>query len=168
MKRYVTYLIAYSIGGYILERIINVIFLGYWLDNSVMIGPYQPLYGNGIVLTIAFVELFFYKQHKSFSNQLTILFASIIFTAISEASTGYFYQYFTGIHLWNYGIFFPCKLEYICFIPTSLFGVANYFLVQFIHPKIKRFLDDIPKIFFYPIIFIFLLDMCYTLISILL
>ena len=33
MKKYIAYFMFYSIGGWVLERIINLIFLGGWVDK---------------------------------------------------------------------------------------------------------------------------------------
>lgn len=162
------YLLFYSVGGFILERIINLVFLGYWWDNSVLFGPYQPLYGNGVVLTILFTE-FALPKIKTSQTMKTILFviAAIFFTALSEASTGYGYQWLTGIHLWDYGATFPCKLEYVCVLPTSLFGILSYLVVKYIHPHLKPFLDATPQWLFYGSLSIFILDIIYTAIKIL-
>ena len=61
MKKYFIYLLVYSFGGYVLERIINLIAFGKWVENRVLIGPYQPLYGAGIVLAILVYDLLIVK-----------------------------------------------------------------------------------------------------------
>jgi len=158
----------YSIGGFILERIINLVFYGEYWDNSVLVGPYQPLYGSGVVLTILFGE-FVLPKIKASTTIKTIVFivAAIFFTALSEATTGYSYQWLTGIHLWDYGQFFPCSLEYICVIPTSLFGVLSYLVVKYLHPIVKRYLDVTPTWLFSYLSTLFTIDIIYTLIRIL-
>lgn len=163
MKRYFMYLLFYSVGGFLLERIINLVFLGYWWDNSVLVGPYQPLYGNGVVLTILFGEFILPKiKASSFIKTILFMFAAIFFTALSEASTGYFYQWLTGIHLWDYGQTFTCSLEYICMIPTSMFGILSFIVVKYIHPYIKYFLDKTPNWLYYFVSLLFIIDIVYT------
>lgn len=167
MKRYFLYLIVYSVGGFILERIINLIVFGYWYDNSVLIGPYQPLYGAGVVLAIIIYDLLISKKidNKVLRN-LLLLLTAIFTTGLSEAVTGYGFEYLYGIGLWNYGLFFPCQLEYICFIPTTLFGIGSYLVIKFIHPYIKKRLIYLPSYLFYIILTIFTLDIIITFIFI--
>lgn len=166
MKRYFVYLMIYSIGGFILERFINLIFLGYWWDNSVLVGPYQPLYGNGVLLTILFFEFVFPKLKTHFAVRHAVLIVvAIAATALSEAGTGYFFEWLTGIHLWDYGQTFTCNLEYICVLPTSLFGVLSYLVVVWIHPRLKRYMDSLPNWLVYSVFGIFIIDIIYTFIT---
>ena len=132
LKRYFLYLLFYSFGGFLLERIINVVFLGYWYDNSVLLGPYQPLYGSGVLLTIIFVDVVYVrmKRIKGIYKEIILIIMAILFTGLVEAITGYGFEYFFGLHLWDYGNTFPCRLEYICIYPTSLFGVISYLVVK--------------------------------------
>lgn len=167
LKRYFIYLIFYSVGGFILERIINLIFYGSWYDNSVLIGPYQPLYGFGILFTIIVYD-FFYKQLINFKpiyKELCLLITAIFFTGLAEAITGYGFEYLFGVYLWNYGEFFPCKLEYICIYTTPLFGVLSYLVVRYIHPIFKRPLANVNNILYYLMAFIFTVDVVLTLIK---
>jgi len=164
-KRYFIYLVIYSAGGFILERIINLIFYGEWLDNSVLFGPYQPLYGSGILLTIIFYDIFYKRLRniKLIYKDIILIVVAILFTGLVEAITGYGFEYLYGIHLWNYGEFFPCSLEYICIYTTSLFGVLSYLVVRYIHPLLKRPLKGVNNILYYAILFIFIMDIILTL-----
>jgi uncharacterized membrane protein len=163
MKRYLTYLFVYSVGGFVLERIINLIFLGYWHDNSVLIGPYQPLYGNGVVLTILFFEFGWPKiKGQTWLRHGIFILIAILATALSEATTGIFYEAITGITLWDYNQTFTCSYPYVCVLPTSLFGVLSYAVVYWLHPYLKRLLDNVPNWLFYPVLAIVTIDVIYT------
>jgi uncharacterized membrane protein len=157
------YLLFYSFGGFVLERIINLVFLGYWWDNSVLYGPYQPLYGNGVVLLILFAEFVYPKIHgKTFIRIGIYMLVAILFTALSEASTGYFFEWLTGIHLWDYGQTFPCQLEYICLIPTTMFGLLSFLVVYYLHPIFKLWLDRTPSWLSLLLLLIFMTDIVWT------
>ena len=167
LKRYFMYLIFYSVGGFVLERIINLLFYGEWLDNSVLIGPYQPLYGSGILLTIIFYDtvLSKVKNIKLIYKEIGLIIAAIVFTGIVEAITGYGFEFLYGVHLWDYGEFFPCSLEYVCIYTTSLFGILSYMVVKYVHPLISRDLSGVNNYLFYTILAIFIIDIIYTFIS---
>ncbi len=168
MKRYFLYLLIYSIGGFVLERIINLIFLGYWWDNSVLYGPYQPLYGSGVMLTVLFMEFALPRLAWSpRAKDALLLVAAILFTGAVEATTGYGYEALTGIHLWDYGQTFPCRLEYVCVLPTSLFGFLSFLVVKYLHPLIKRYLDNLDNRVALTLAVIFTVDVIVTLIVVL-
>ena len=164
-KRYFMYLIFYSVGGFILERIINIAFYGEWYDNSVLIGPYQPLYGSGILLTIIFYDIFYQsvKNIRVIYKDITLIIVAIIFTGLVEAITGYGFEYLYGVHLWNYGEFFPCSLEYVCVYTTTLFGILSFLVVRYLHPLLKRHLGSVHNYLFYLILLIFISDIVYSL-----
>lgn len=168
MKRYIMYLFFYSVGGFVLERIINVIFLGYWWDNSVLVGPYQPLYGNGVLLTILFFDFAFPRLQTSRPIKLGLLMlVAILSTALSEAGTGYFFEWLIDVRLWDYGQTFTCRLDYICVLPTSLFGVIGFFVVLYIHPIVKPWLDRVPNWLYLTIVTVVSIDIIYTFITLL-
>ena len=163
MKKYFYYLIIYSIGGFILERLINLIAYGTYYDNSVLIGPYQPLYGSGIVMAILLYDFVIDKKIKNvLMKSVVLMITAIITTGISEAVTGYGYEFLYGVKLWDYGQFLPCRLNYICYIPTSLFGIGSFLVIKYIHPFIKDYVKMIPKYIFYIVLFIFSLDIIIT------
>ena len=163
MKKHFMYLMFYSVGGFVLERIINLIALGEWYDNSVLIGPYQPLYGSGVLMAIIVYDLWIIKIKNNRLKKITLLFAAIFFTYVSEAVTGYGMEYAFGMKLWNYGQTFPCKLEYICLIPSTLFGVVSYFVISYIHPFVKGYLENTHKYLYWAISGIFITDIVFTL-----
>ena len=133
------YLFFYSVGGFFLERIINILFLGSPYNNSFLYGPYQPLYGSGIVLTIIVYDLYIKNHIKQRIVKIVVLtIFAILLTGLVETITGEFLEALTGIVYWNYGLFFPCSYPYSCFIPTSIFGVISVLVILFIHPFIEQ------------------------------
>lgn len=166
-KRYFMFLIFYSVGGFILERIVNVVFLGEWYDNSVLIGPYQPLYGSGVLLTIIFFDTIYkrFRGLKDIYKEIILIIVAILFTGFVEAVTGFGFEILFNKHLWDYGDTFPCKLDYICFIPTTLFGIISYLVVKYLHPQIKFHIERTSDVLFYIILLIFLTDILYTFIN---
>ena len=162
MKKYLTYFFFYSIGGWALERLINVIFLGYWLDNGVLFGPYQGLYGVPVVLTIIVYDHYLLKLKNKYILELSFVAVAIIFTYASEGLTGIGYELLTGSQLWDYGQTFVCKYPYICLLPSTLFGFVSYLIIRFLHPIFKRLLDGIKSIYLYILSAIYLFDVIIT------
>jgi len=166
MRKYFIYLILYSVGGFILERIINLIAYGKYLDNSVLYGPWQPLYGAGIVMAIIIYDKYIKKNVRGFiKSNILLLFVAIITTAISEAVTGFGYEYLTGRMLWDYREFFSCSIPYVCIVPTGLFGLFSYLIIKFVHPFVKIFIALVPRFVSRIIIIIFIIDVVITYIT---
>jgi len=158
-ESYFFYLIFYSIGGFFLERVINILFLGTPYDNSFLYGPWQPLYGFGVLLTILFYDFVFLKRaHKTGVSYVVLLFLAIFFTGLVEVITGEFLEALTGIVYWNYGLIFTCSYSYTCFIPTSLFGLISLLVVICIHPYVKNLKELLPRVLLYIIFITFLID----------
>lgn len=166
MRKYFIYLMFYSVGGFILERFINLFFLGSFYDNSVLIGPYQPLYGAGILMAIIVYDFFLKHIPNNIVKYLSLLIVAIITTGISEAVTGYGMAHFYNMQLWDYRDYFPISLQYVGIIPTSLFGVLSFLVIVFIHPFVKRFLNLMPGVIrrnmFRILLFVFIIDIVYT------
>ncbi|MCF7927113.1 MAG: putative ABC transporter permease [Candidatus Izimaplasma sp.] len=159
MRRWFMILFIYSVLGFILERIINLIAFGMWVDNSLLIGPYQPLYGIGIFLAVLFYKKILIPFLLSPPLTLGILLiVSILTTAFSEAVTGYGFEFIYGGRLWNYGLFFPCQSPYVCVIPTTLFGIGSFLTIIFVHPMVEVFIKKIPRLMIDSLIVIFIID----------
>jgi len=168
LRKLLMYLIIYSVGGFFLERIINLIFLGDFLDNSVLWGPIQPMYGLGVVITIIIYDKFIKRMTKSFIiKNLLLLIVAILATAVAEASAGYGYELLTGKTLWDYSDTFTCSIAYVCLLPTSIFGLGSFLVVKFVHPFIKIFVGIIPKFVQRLIILLLIIDVIYTLVFVL-
>ena len=166
MRKYFIYLMIYSFFGFILERILNVIFLGYYYDNSVLIGPYQPLYGVGILMAIIVYDLFLNRFDNKIIRYGLLLIVSIITTGLSEFLTGEGYELITNTQLWDYNQTFTCAYPYVCVIPTSLFGFFSFLAIVFVHPFVKLFIKNTPRLFikwtFRLVLFVFVIDILYT------
>ncbi|MFW6319815.1 MAG: putative ABC transporter permease, partial [Bacillota bacterium] len=153
-----------SFLGFVLERIINVVYYRTWLDNSVLYGPYQPMYGLGVISTLIFYQLIIKQKRVAFSLKAIItVVVAIIFTGISEYLSGTLYEMIYDKQLWNYQSSFSlCSHPYVCIIPTGLFGILSALTVVYIHPIIAMISRAIPRLIKYAIIGIFLLDVIVT------
>lgn len=163
MKKYFIYLLIYSIGGYILERIINLIAFGTWVENRVLIGLYQPLYGAGIVMAIIFYDFVLKRKISNIRLRMfLLLITAIITTGISEAVAGFGYKYLYDISLWNYNLYFTCNLKYVCIIPTSLFGLGSFLAIYFLHSYVKIVEKVIPNRVAIILFVLFIIDIFVT------
>lgn len=163
MKKYFMFLLIYSVGGYVLERIINLIAFGTWVENRVLIGLYQPLYGAGILMAIIYYDFVLKKKIENRRFRIFLLMiTTIITTGISEAVTGFGYEFLYGTSLWNYDLFFTCNLKYVCIIPTSLFGFGSFLIIYFLHSYVEILEKMVPNKIAIGLFFLFVIDIIVT------
>ena len=157
------YIIVYGFLGYVLERIVNLVFLGFWLDNSVLFMPVQPMYGLGVVGTVLISrKIRTYSLRKPLEITL-LMIAAILATAASEAVSGELYEWLYDRRLWDYGDTFSfCTYPYVCIIPTGLFGILSGLSVLWVHPFIKSLAKAFPRKLILGAILIFVLDFIHT------
>ncbi len=157
------YIIVYGFLGYVLERLINLVFLGTWLDNSVLLLPIQPMYGLGVVGAILiYPHIKRLTIPKAVEIGLLMLVA-ILTTALSEALSGELYEWLYDGTLWNYGTTFSmCTYPYVCVLPTSLFGILSGLTVLLVHPYMKVHTKALPRRLIIMIVLLVTLDFIYT------
>ncbi|MFW6298571.1 MAG: putative ABC transporter permease [Bacillota bacterium] len=157
------YVVVYGFFGYILERLINLVAYGHWYDNRVLTLPLQPMYGIGVVIAIIFfgqIKRFPINYHV----QVGLLFpVAILSTALSEWVSGEGYLWLHGSRLWDYGHTFPmCDYPFVCWLPTTLFGLLSALTVLYVHPSLERFFSKWPKWVLYGVPSIVILDAIIT------
>jgi uncharacterized membrane protein len=161
--RIVFYMVLYGFLGYLLERCVNLVFLGVWLDNSVLIMPVQPMYGLGVVAAILIYRVIERTRIQRGIKIGMLMVVAIITTALSEAISGELYEWLYATTLWDYGDTFSfCTYPYVCVLPTSLFGVLSGLTVLFVHPFIKVHVKGLPRVFIITVITLVVLDFVYT------
>lgn len=143
MRKYFIFFMIYSFLGFLLERVINVIFLGFYFDNSVLVGPYQPLYGLGIILAVIIFDKYLIRINQRLLRYSSLIIVAIITTGFSEFIHGEAYEFLTGLNLWDYNMTFSCSYPYVCALPTSLFGILSGLTVLLIHPIFQKGMDKL-------------------------
>jgi len=140
------YIVVYGFFGYVLERLINLIVFGYWLDNRVLHLPVQPMYGLGVVLTLLLYKKIRYEPINPYLKWSFLVIIAVLSTALSELMSGLLFEALYGRLLWNYQITFPsCYLPYACIIPTTFFGLLALFSVVYVHPYVEAFAFKLPR-----------------------
>ena len=157
------YIIVYGFFGYVLERVINLVFLGVWLDNSVLVMPIQPMYGLGVVGAILIYSQI-RKLKLSKVSEITLrMIAAVFTTALSETLSGELYEWLYDKSLWDYGnTFSMCTYPYVCVLPTGLFGILSGLTVLFVHPYIKAYTKAFPRFLIIGVIGLVAIDFIYT------
>lgn len=134
-----------SFLGVLWENVWGVIKRLYWYGKfiwtnhqGVIYGPFNPLYGFGLVLII--LVLGRKKRHPL----MTFLYGGIL-GGIFEYATCLIMEFTIGAVSWDYSDYI-LNINGRTTIPYMLFwGFAIMILIHWIYPKISRMVDKIPK-----------------------
>ncbi len=125
-----------SVFGTWYEEIITFIKIGQWENrSSVIIGPFNPLYGVAYIISVAL----FYRKRKPV---VTILLASL-FGGAFEYAANWAQEFFTGSVSWNYHNLFLNINGRTTVVYALFWGVLIYLAVQFVTPFFIQLLERI-------------------------
>ena len=165
-ERIILYFFIYSFFGWCLETIYAFMVFGHFVKRGFLYGPICPIYGFGAVLLIINLE-----KIKG-NNFVKFLVAMIIFS-LFEFLASWILETLFNQRWWDYSDQFMNLQGRICIIFSLLWGTIGVLFSNTIHPfidkQIKKILYAKPikfqKIILYNIIFIFMIDELFSIIS---
>ncbi len=132
----------FSILGYIYEMILH--FLEHNIRNQILIGPWMPIYGIGIIIT-ELLNRFLSRRQKGFKKIIYCFFFSIIILTILEELGGLLIEKMFCTKFWNYESI-PLSIgPYINILISILWGFFAMILEYVVLPITSPFLKKIPK-----------------------
>jgi uncharacterized membrane protein len=152
----------YSFAGWCLEILYYFKVEHRFVNRGFLYGPFCPIYGFGVLFLITFLND--YRNHI-----FVLFFLATFFTSVLEYITGYVLEKTFKTKWWDYTED-PLNLHgRVCLPYSLLWGVGEIAIIKIVHPVINRVVDDIPKpsgdILILVILLYFIIDFCFTLIS---
>lgn len=130
---------AFSILGYILEEIIQLIQFGYYENHQGLIyGPFSQIYGLGAVLLI----LISHKMHKK--NIVFLYFFCSIFGGAYEYSASLIQEMFLGSVSWQYSYMMFNIHGRTNLLFSLYFGMLGVLIIKYLYPQLCKLLDKFP------------------------
>lgn len=156
--------VIYSFLGWVVETIYCSVLEGKFIYRGFLNGPVCPIYGFG-----ALFILYFLNDLKA--HPIILFLASILITSILEYITSYLLETIFNMKWWDYSNKRFHINGRICLLNSILFGILSFFLIEFIHPKVKVFLGgfsqeliNLSSLLFFTY---FLLDIIFTVVDLL-
>lgn len=150
-----------AVAGFIYEEIFYFVVDGILVKSGFLYGFYLPVYGIGAVLMVLFL-----KRFKN--NPLIVFVLAMVVTGVLEYITGVLLWELYNRTWWDYDGLFLNIDGYVCLRSVLSFAVGGIFLIYFIEPLIVKFVNKFKKdrliIYSYVIIFVFVIDLVFTLI----
>lgn len=131
-----------------------------FVNRGFLFGPLCPIYGSSLVLVIVLTN-------EIKSNLLLLFIFATIITSALEYFTGVILENLFKLKWWDYTDD-PFNLHgYICLHFSIMWGVVTTVIIKIIHPVINSLVLAIPTFItiplFYVLVFLVLLDFCFTL-----
>ncbi len=155
IKIYFLFFMIYSIIGWIVEVINEIVTTKNFVNRGFLIGPYCPIYGvGGLLIT------FFLTRYKS--DPIVLFLLSIIICSCTEYFTSYLMEKIYNARWWDY-----TNRKYnlngrICLETMLPFGLLGLVMIYIVNPFIINSLNKLDikviNILFILLISIFLLD----------
>lgn len=156
---YTNLLLFFSIFGYLYEMLIRL--LKSIPINNLLIGPWMPIYGFGILILEWINELLNVFKIKGWKKIILCFLLSIFLLSILEWFGGILVEKIFHTSFWNYEEI-PLNIgKYINIFVSLLWGLFGLFAEYILTPIITPFLKKIPKWVSYLILFFILLDHLY-------
>lgn len=160
-KKIVIIFLISSFLGACYEEVLNFIINKTWVSRqTVLYGPFNPVYGFGIILLIALLSK---KKNKNFFRLW--LYSSII-GGLFEYSYGFIVHLLFGICFWDYSNYF-LNLNGYTTIPYIIgWGFLGAILIKYIYPwlnpKLEKMTSKLNNILFILITILLFLDLLIT------
>lgn len=153
---YVNTFFVFSVLGFGYEKITS--FLLHQPKETLLIGPWMPIYGIGLLITHFINELLKKRGIHGFRKVLWCFFLSVIALTILEEIGGLLTELLFAKSFWNYEGIFLFIGPYINVFISLIWGFLAVLLEFILFPILIPFIKRIPKWLTIIIIFFFLLD----------
>lgn len=152
----------YSFAGWCVEVLYYFKNERRFVNRGFLYGPFCPIYGFGAVSLVVFLDS--YKN-----NIFTLFFLAVLLTSILEYFTGLFLEKTFKTKWWDYTED-PFNIHgRVCLLYSLMWGVGEVIIIRLIHPILNNLVMDIPGILgdivLSLIIVYFIIDLCFTLFS---
>jgi uncharacterized membrane protein len=157
MLFYINLFFIYAISGYFFETLVmHLIHKSY--NSSVLYGPWTMVYGLAVIVMII-VYLIIKKFKLSNIKEKILYFITItLVMTILEGISGYIIELTQNKIYWHYDNLKFNLGHYMALEISLIWGFFSLFSMYFIIPRIKEFVNKIPKIITYILIGLFLID----------
>ncbi len=127
-----------SLFGTLYEEILTFFKYGVWENrSSVIIGPFNPLYGTAFVIAI----LLFHKV----KNPIKVVLLGAIFGGAFEYAANWAQEYFTGSISWDYSHMLLNINGRTSVIYALFWGLLIFLAVKIFYPYLSKLIESIPN-----------------------
>ena len=164
IKLYFLLFLIYSVIGWIMEVINQIIRQKKFVNRGFLIGPYCPIYGCGAILITLLLK-------KYIDDWITLFIMAILLCGILEYLTSYIMEKVFHLRWWDYSNDKFNINGRVCLrtiIPFGLLGLMIMYITNpFFMEKLKMLSSNALNIISYSLMIIFLIDFVVSILTIL-
>ena len=162
---YINIFLVYSIVGYIFEATFTFITKGTF-KSGIMIGPWTPIYGIGVLIIILLSNYLFKNLHLSKSIEIIITLITItIILTILEWLGGVCIEKLFHKTLWDYSDQLFNIGKYISLTTSLTWAISSILVIYIINPILRNIINKIPISITISLLLLFIIDFIYTIIK---
>ncbi len=158
---YLNCFFTYSIFGYLLESIIAKI-LNNNFNSGILIGIWTPIYGIGSIIIILISKYIFKKVNNKYLRVILIFILVTIILTLLEGLGGFLLEKVFNITYWNYSKHKFNIGKYMSLSISLVWGIGSLIFIYFIHPRLNKYINKIPKFVTYTLLVLFIIDSILT------
>lgn len=131
--------IIYSVVGWIIEIINEIICAKRYVNRGFLIGPYCPIYGVGALLMISMLN-------RYLNDPIALFVMAVVVCSILEYLTSFLMEKLFKARWWDYTNRKFNINGRICLETSILFGIGGLIIMYFANPIIVNILNSIPDV----------------------
>lgn len=157
---YINTFLFYSIIGHFLEGFVYT-----KVDSGILYGHWTPIYGAGAIIILFIFSIIYKKIKNKFIKPIFLFFSSGFILGIFELISGYIIEFIFGRIFWNYSDELFSIFKYTSLKMMIIWGICSVIFIYIIHPFFNFIIKKIPKVISIPLVFLFIFDLIYTIIT---
>lgn len=131
------YFIIYSMIGWLSEVVYCLLHGDGFINRGFLHGPYCPVYGFGVILTVVLLAPFM-------ANPFLVFLLTIILVSIVEYITSLLLEKAFNTRLWDYSNYRFNLNGRVCLHHSLLFGLGGLTVLYIFHPFISGLIGSLP------------------------
>ena len=146
--------------GHIIEN-----FVYSHVDSGILFGLWTPIYGFGVLLILLIDHILKKIKINKYLYPVILFVTSAVFLSTLEYIGGVLIENLYGRIFWDYSSQKFHIGKYTSLRMCLIWGISSISVVYIINPILDRFIKKIPKLITYILVFLFIIDIIATFIS---
>ena len=160
MYYYLNIFFLLSILGHIIENFIYV-----HVDSGILFGPWTPIYGIGTLVIIGINNILKKLKINKYIHPVILFILSAVFLSTIEYIGGTLIEKLYGRVFWDYSYQKFNIGKYTSLKMSLIWGLASILIIYILMPFLDKIIKKIPKFITWILILLFIIDIIFTIIS---
>lgn len=150
----------FSVLGHILENFVYI-----HVDSGILYGFWTPIYGFGVLLILFVNHILKKLKLNKYLHPIILFIISAIVLSTLEYIGGIVIEFLFGRIFWDYSSQKFHIGKYTSLKMCLLWGLSSILVIYVLMPILSKWIKKIPKFITYILVFLFILDIIITFIS---